>query len=45
MIKKDYNHLSKAIKITKNGKNLNQEYLFDVFSNYELYEEKEEFKF
>ena len=45
MIKKDYSHLSKAIKITKNGKNLNQEYLFDVFSNYELYEEKEGFKF
>ena len=45
MIKKDYNYLSKAIKITKNGKNLNQEYLFDVFSNYKLYEEKEEFKF
>lgn len=45
MIKKDKGHLSQAIKITKNYNNLSHEYLFDVFSQYQLFEEKEGFIF
>ena len=45
MIKKEGNNLSKAIKITKNKKKLYNEYLFDVFSKYELFKKKEGFKF
>jgi len=45
MIKKENDYLSKAIKITKNNNNLSNEYLFDVFSKYELVSEREEFKF
>ena len=37
--------LSKAIKITRNEDKFSKEYLFDVFSKYELYKEKKEFKF
>jgi len=45
MIKRENENLSQAIKITKNINNLSSEYLFDVFSKYELYREKEEFQF
>ena len=45
MIKKIKDQLNQAYRITKNDGNLSKEYLFDVFSKYELYEEKEEFKF
>lgn len=45
LIKKNKDNLSKAIKITKNNKNFSKEYLFDVFSNFELYKEKEGFVF
>ena len=45
IVKKINNHLSQAIKITKNINNFSEEYLFDVFSSYELYSEKEEFVF
>ena len=45
MIKKENEELSKAIKITKNIENLSSEYLFDVFSKFELYQNKEEFEF
>ena len=45
LIKKHKDNLSKAIKITKNNKNFSKEYLFDVFSNFELYKEKEGFVF
>jgi len=36
MIEKNKDNLSKAIKITKNKENFSYEYLFDVFSKYEL---------
>ena len=45
MIKKIKDQLNQAYRITKNEGNLSKEYLFDVFSKYELYEDKEEFKF
>ena len=45
MIEKKHENLSKAIKITKNKKNFSREFLFDVFSNYELYSEKKVFVF
>ena len=45
MIEKENNNLSKAIKITKNENNYSKEYLFDVFSKYELFSEKKGFKF
>ena len=45
MIEKNQDNLSKAIKITKNNNNFSKEFLFDVFSTYELYEEKEGFIF
>ena len=45
VIEKKQDNLSKAIKITNNNNNFSKEFLFDVFSNYELYEEKEGFVF
>ena len=45
MIKKNSENLSKAIKITKNKNNFSREFLFDVFSSYELYKEKRGFEF
>ena len=45
MIKKTHDYLCKAYKIIKNSNNFNEEYLFDVFCNYELYTEKREFVF
>ena len=45
MIKKNNENLSKAIKITKNKNNFSREFLFDVFSSYELYKEKRGFEF
>ena len=45
MIQKETNQLNKAFKITKNNNNFSKEYLFDVFTKYELYEESEEFVF
>ena len=45
MIQKDINHLNQAFKITKNKSNFSKEYLFDVFTKYELYEESEGFVF
>ena len=45
MVKKYDNHISKAYKIIKNNNLSSKEYLFDVFSNFELYKEKEEFIF
>ena len=45
MIEKNQENLSKAIKITKNNYNFSREFLFDVFSEYELYKEKKVFVF
>ena len=45
MIQKERDNFSKAIKITKNIDNFSKEYLFDVFSKYELFKEKEGFQF
>ena len=45
MIEKYQDNLSKAIKITKNNNIFSREYLFDVFSTYELYKDKEDFVF
>jgi protein-L-isoaspartate(D-aspartate) O-methyltransferase len=45
MVKKIRDQLNQAYRITKNEGNLNKEYLFDVFSKYELYQNKEEFIF
>ena len=45
MIEKNQDNLSKAMKITNKNNNFSKEFLFDVFSNYELYEEKEGFVF
>ena len=45
MIQKINNEFNQAFKITKNKNNFSKEYLFDVFSNYELYLDKEEFIF
>ena len=45
MIKKEDYNLNKAIKITKFENKYNEEYLFDVFSKFILFNEKEEFVF
>jgi len=45
MIEKINDNLSKAVKITKDHDNYNKEFLFDVFSKFELYEKEEEFVF
>ena len=45
MIQKVGNYLNHAYKIIKNHNNYTKEYLFDVFTKYELYEELEGFVF
>ena len=45
MIQKVGNYLNQAYKIIKNHNNYTKEYLFDVFTKYELYEESEGFVF
>jgi len=45
MIQKVGNYLNHAYKIIKNHNNYTKEYLFDVFTKYELYEESEGFVF
>ena len=45
MIQKVANYLNHAYKIIKNNNNYTKEYLFDVFTKYELYEESEGFVF
>ena len=45
MIKKYRNHLSKAYKIIRNNNIYTEEYLFDVFSKFELFEKNKEFIF
>ena len=45
MIKKFNNFLSKAYKITKNEDNYSKQFLFDVFTSYELLKKKDEFIF
>ena len=45
MIQKVGNYLHHAYKIIKNHNNYTNEYLFDVFTKYELYEESEGFVF
>ena len=45
MIEKNHENLSKAIKITKSKHGFSKEYLFDVFSTYELYKEEKGFVF
>ena len=45
MIQKEVNYLNHAYKIIKNHNNFTKEYLFDVFTKYELYEEPERFIF
>jgi len=43
MIKKIDNYLCKAYRITKNNNNYTNEFLFDVFTKYELYRKRAEF--
>ena len=45
MIQKENDYLNQAIKIVNNDNKFSTQYLFDVFSNYKLYEEKERFIF
>ena len=45
MIKKLSNDLCKAIKIIKSNNDYTHQYLFDVFTKYELFSEKEKFIF
>ena len=45
MIQKVGNYLNQAYKIINNHNNYTKEYLFDVFTKYELYEESEGFVF
>ena len=45
MIEKINKDLGKGILITRNKKNYNKEILFDVFSQFSLYQNKEEFIF
>ncbi len=45
MIQKENNNLCKAIKITKNNKSFNKEFLFDVFTKYQLFEINKGFSF
>jgi len=44
-IEKNQDNLSKASKITKNNNSFTEEFLFDVFSTYNLYEELKGFEF
>ena len=45
MIKRESQILSRAVKITRNKDKFSEEYLFDVFSKYELYEKEKGFVF
>ena len=45
MIEKVNDNLSKAVKITNNDNSFSKEFLFDVFSKYELFDHKKEFIF
>ena len=45
MIKKISNDLCKAMKIIKSNDEYTYQYLFDVFTKYELFNEKEKFIF
>ena len=45
MIKKTSNYLCKAYKFTKFDNNYSNEYLFDVFTKYELYKKDANFVF
>ena len=45
MIEKDNNYVNQAVKIVNNDDKFSKQYLFDVFSKYQLYEEKENFVF
>ena len=45
MIRKINVNLCKAVSITKNKDNFSEEYLFDVFSEYELFEQQKGFEF
>ena len=44
-IKKIYDNLGKAYKIVRNENLYSSEYLFDVMSNYQIQEKKENFNF
>ena len=45
MVEKINDELSKAYKIIKNKESMNKEYLFDVFTKYELFSSKKDFVF
>ena len=45
MIEKINDNLGKCILVTKNNNNYNKEILFDVFSKFLLYQDKERFIF
>lgn len=45
VVKRQSKHLSKAFRITKSNKNFTNEYLFDVFSKYELHKKEKGFIF
>jgi|TARA_B110000263_G_C15238971_1_gene478420 protein-L-isoaspartate(D-aspartate) O-methyltransferase len=45
IIKRQNKHLCKAYRITKNNESFTNEFLFDVFSKYELYESEKGFEF
>ena len=45
MVEKVDNELSKAYKVVKNKKNTNKEYLFDIFTKFELISSKKDFVF
>ena len=45
MIRKVNVNFCKAVSITKNKDSFSEDYLFDVFSEYELYEEQKGFEF
>jgi protein-L-isoaspartate(D-aspartate) O-methyltransferase len=44
-IERTNKYISKAFKTTKNNNNYSKKYLFDVFTTYELFNQKEGFKF
>ncbi len=45
VVKRQSKHLSKAFRITKSNNNFTNEYLFDVFSKYELHKKEKGFIF
>ena len=45
MIKKINENFSHAYKIIRNQNNYTEEYLFDIFTNFELYKDKKDFIF